>query len=122
MRVPVLDKDGKPLMPTKPSRARRWLKEGKAKIVHNNLNVFCIQLLVEPSGYDQQPIALGLDPGKKFTGVGVQSAKFTLFMAHLVLPFPDVTKKMSGRLILRRARRGRRINRNSAFHQRAHLQ
>ncbi|BAZ19706.1 hypothetical protein NIES4073_05790 [Kalymmatonema gypsitolerans NIES-4073] len=122
MRVPVLDKDGKPLMPTKPSRARRWLKEGKAKIVHNNLNVFCIQLLVEPSGYDQQPIALGLDPGKKFTGVGVQSAKFTLFMAHLVLPFPDVTKKMSGRLILRRARRGRRINRKIAFCKRAHRQ
>ncbi|MEI2578390.1 RRXRR domain-containing protein [Scytonema sp. PRP1] len=109
-------------MPTKPSRARRWLKEGKAKIVANNLNVFCIQLLVEPSGNDQQPIALGLDPGKKFTGVGVQSAKFTLFMAHLVLPFADVTKKMSGRLILRRARRGRRINRKIAFCKRAHRQ
>ncbi|MEQ9668940.1 MAG: hypothetical protein RLO19_11385 [Coleofasciculus sp. G2-EDA-02] len=24
-------------MPTKPSRARRWLKEGKAKVVHNDL-------------------------------------------------------------------------------------
>jgi RRXRR protein len=122
MRVPVLDKDGKPLMPTKPSRARRWLKEGKAKIVHNNLNIFCVQLLVEPSGHDAQPIALGLDPGKKFTGVGVQSTKFTLFMAHLILPFCDITKKMSGRLILRRARRGRRIDRNVAFNKRAHRQ
>lgn len=122
IRVPVLDKNGKPLMPTKPSRARRWLKEGKARVVHNDLNVFCIQLLIEPSGQDTQPIALGLDPGKKFTGVGVQSAKFTLFMAHLILPFPDVTKKMSGRLILRRARRGRRINRKVAFNQRAHRQ
>jgi hypothetical protein len=109
-------------MPTKPSRARRWLKEGKAKIVHNNLNVFCIQLLVEPLLTQTQPVALGLDPGKKFTGVGVQSAKFTLFMAHLILPFPDVTKKMSGRLILRRTRRGRRINRNIVFHKRAHRQ
>jgi hypothetical protein len=122
IRVPVLDKNGKPFMPTKSSRARRWLKEGKAKIVHNDLNVFCIQLLVDPSGQHEQQIALGLDPGKKFTGVGVQSAKFTLFMVHLILPFPDVTKKMSGRLILRRARRGRRINRNIAFHKRAHRQ
>jgi hypothetical protein len=122
IRVPVLDKNGKPLMPTKPSRARRWLKEGKAQVVHNDLNIFCIQLLVEASGSEQQPIALGLDPGKNFTGVGVQSAKFTLFMAHLILPFPDITKKMSGRLILRRARRGRRINRKVSFSQRAHRQ
>lgn len=121
-RVPVLDKDGKPLMPTKSSRARRWLKEGKAKIVHNDLNVFCVQLLVESSGTDTQLIAFGLDPGKKFTGVGVQSARFTLFMAHLILPFPEVTKKMSVRRVLRRARRGRRINRKVAFHQRAHRQ
>lgn len=121
-RVPVLDKNGKPLMPTKPSRARRWLKEGKARPVHNDLDVFCIQLLVDPSGYGTQPIALGLDPGKRFTGVGMQSAKFTLFMAHLILPFSDVTKKMSGRLILRRARRGRRINRKAAFNKRAHRQ
>ncbi|MDJ0616846.1 MAG: RRXRR domain-containing protein [Calothrix sp. MO_192.B10] len=121
-RVPVLDKNGKPLMPTKPSRARRWLKEGKAKIVGNDLNIFSIQLLVEPSGCDTQSIALGLDPGKKFTGVGVQSAKSTLFMAHLILPFSDVTKKMSVRRILRRARRGRRINRKLPFHQRAHRQ
>ncbi len=122
IRVPVLDQNGNPIMPTKPSRARRWLKEGKAQVVHNDLNIFCIQLLVEPSGSERQPIAIGLDPGKKFTGVGVQSAKFTLFMAHLILPFPDVAKKMSGRLILRRARRGRRINRQVAFSQRAHRQ
>lgn len=122
MRVPVLSPDGNPLMPTKPSRARRWLKEGKAKIVHNDLNAFCIQLLVEPSDTKTQPIALGLDPGKKFTGAAVQSAKFTLFMAHLILPFPEITKKMSGRRILRRARRGRRINREVAFNKRAHRQ
>ncbi|ELR99119.1 RRXRR domain-containing protein, partial [Gloeocapsa sp. PCC 73106] len=29
-RVPVISKDNQPLMPTKPSRARRWIKEGKA--------------------------------------------------------------------------------------------
>ncbi|WP_416212139.1 RRXRR domain-containing protein [Nostoc sp. DedQUE08] len=105
-------------MPTKPSRARRWLKAGKAKVVHNDLNLFCVQLICEPSGYEVQDIALG----KMFTGIGVQSSRFTLFTAHLILPFQAITKKMNGRRILRRARRARRINRKVAFHLRAHRQ
>jgi len=119
-RVPVLAPDGTPLMPTKPSRCRRWLREGKATVVHNDLNVFCIQLVVEPSGHETQPIVLGIDPGKLFSGVAAQSSKFTLFMAHLVLPFKSVTQKMTGRRILRRARRGRRINRNIYYQCRNH--
>lgn len=107
-------------MPTKPSRARRWLRDSKAVVVHNDLDVFCIQLVAEPSGHETQPIALGIDPGKLFSGVGIQSSKCTLFMAHLVLPFKSVTQKMTGRRILRRARRGRRINRAIAFTNRAH--
>lgn len=122
MRVSVLNPDGTPAMPTKPSRVRRWLKEGKAKVVLGDLNLFCIQLIREPSGYGVQNIALGIDPGKMFTGIGVQSSRFTLFTAHLVLPFKAITKKMDGRRILRRARRGRRIDRKVAFHQRAHRQ
>lgn len=120
MRVPVLAPNGQPIMPTKPSRARRWVRDGKATVVHNNLNVFCIQLVVKPSGHETQPIALGVDPGKLFSGIGIQGSKFTLFMAHLVLPFKFVTEKMTSRRILRRARRGRRINRKVAFRNRAH--
>lgn len=121
-RVPVLSPSGEPLMPTKASRARRWLKEGKAKVVHNDLGIFCIQLLIPPSDTKAQPIVVGIDPGKKFTGIGVQSARATLFMAHLILPFVNVTKKMTARKILRRARRGRRINRRIAFKLRCHKQ
>jgi hypothetical protein len=121
-RVPVLDIDGKPLMPMKASRARRFLKEGLAKVVHNDLNIFCIQLVAEPSGRDTQPIALGIDPGKKFSGIGVQSARATLFLAQGNLPFPSVTKKMTARRILRRARRGRRIDRHVPYKKRAHRQ
>ncbi|MGI0486588.1 RRXRR domain-containing protein [Pantanalinema rosaneae CENA516] len=65
---------------------------------------------------------VGIDPGKKFSGIAVQSSQFTLLTAHLILPFPAVTKKMTGRRILRRARRGRRINRKVAFRLRAHRQ
>ncbi len=121
-RVPVLDIDGKPLMPMKASRCRKFLKEGKAKIVRNDLNIFCIQLAAEPSGRETQPISLSVDPGKIFSGIGLQSARATLFLAHLVLPFPNITKKMTARRILRRARRGRRINRNLPYQVRAHRQ
>jgi hypothetical protein len=41
-RVPVISKDGKPLMPTKPSRARRWIKEGKAIGKFNDLYHFSL--------------------------------------------------------------------------------
>lgn len=122
MRVPVLNPDGTPAMPTKPSRARRWLQNGFAKVVHNDLNIFCIQLITEPSGRKVQDVVVGADPGKLFSGIGVASAQATLFLAHLVLPFPNITKKMMGRRILRRARRGRRINRRIAFSLRAHRQ
>ena len=114
LRVPVLSKSGKPLMPTKASRARRWLKEGKAKVVHNDLECFAIQLTFE-AGEDTQPIAIGIDPGKCYSGIGVQSELATLWMAHLVLPFKTVKERMESRRIMRRARRGRRINRKLPY-------
>ncbi len=122
MRVPVLSPEGQPLMPTKPSRARRWLKTGKAKVVYSDLGVFTIRLVTEPSGTDTQPISVGIDPGKLYTGIGVQSAKVTLWMAHLQLPFETVKQRMEQRRMMRRGRRGRRINRKVPYSQRAHRQ
>jgi hypothetical protein len=121
-RVPVLTPSGKPLMPTKPSRARRWLKQGKAKVVYNDLGIFQIQLIKCPRTTDTQQIAVGIDPGKLYSGVGVQSVKFTLWTAHLQLPFKTVKDRMEQRRIMRRTRRGRRINRKLPYNQRAHRQ
>lgn len=121
-RIPVLAPDNTPLMPTLYRRAQQWVNSGKAKWVSNDLNIKQMRLLQEPSNRNTQPIAVGIDPGKKFSGIAVQSSLFTLFTAHLILPFPNITKKMTGRRILRRARRGRRINRKVAFHLRAHRQ
>jgi hypothetical protein len=122
MRVPVLSPEGKPLMPTKSSRARRWLKAGKAKVVYNDLGIFTVQLLSEPSDTKTQPVSVGVDPGKRYTGIGVQSAKATLWMAHLQLPFDTIKGRMEQRRMMRRGRRGRRINRKIPYNQRAHRQ
>jgi len=121
LRVPVLSKSGKPLMPTQPSRARRWLKEGKAKIVHNDLECFAIQLTFE-TGENTQPIAIGIDPGKHYSGIGVQSSLVTLWMAHLVLPFKTIKERIELRRVMRRTRRGRRINRKLPYSKRCHRQ
>lgn len=122
MRVPVVDINNKALMPTKPGRARKWINQGKAIGKWSKLGIFYVQLLVEPSDTKTQYIAVGIDPGKQFSGIAVQSKQATLLTAHLELPFKTITKRMAQRAMMRRTRRSRRINRKSLFNQRAHRQ
>ena len=106
-RVPVFAPDGEPLMPTKASRARRWIREGKAKPVRTKLGIFAVQLTREPSGRDKQPIVLGIDPGSKYTGMAVASAKATLYSYNLELP-DNIKDRVAKRRELRRNRRYRK--------------
>jgi RRXRR protein len=122
MRIPVVDTNHQPLMPTTPARARKWIESGKAIKRWSDCGQFYVQLTGEPSGHEVQDITIGIDPGKKYSGIGVQSAKFTLYAAHLILPFPTVRDRMDARRLMRRGRRGRRINRKIAFSKRAHRQ
>lgn len=64
MFVPVVDRENKPLMPTTPSRAKRWIKSGKATPFWKK-GVFCVRLNVDPSDTHRQPIAVGIDSGSK---------------------------------------------------------
>ncbi len=122
LRVPVQNPDGTPAMPTICSRARKWVELGKAIGCWSDLGVYYVRLISEPSGHKTQLVVIGIDPGKLYSGVGVQSARFTLFMAHLVLPFQTVKDRMEQRRMMRRGRRGRRINRKVPYQKRAHRQ
>lgn len=129
IRIPVVDPDHKPLMPTTASRARRWVRDAKAAGRWSDLSVYYVQLCTAPSGYATQEISIGLDPGKRYSGIAAQSQKATLIMLHLVLmgflpkqgtAIPGVKEKMAYRRMLRRGRRGRRINRKAPFKERNH--
>ena len=124
-------------MPTKASRARRWVRDGKAVEKWNDAGVYYVQLVDAPEGVDTQEVAVGIDPGKSYSGIGVQSKNHTLYRAHLILPFQRVKERMGAqsrnqkekvvkgkrnRALQRAARRGRRINRKVAFNQRNHRQ
>ncbi|MBC6419949.1 MAG: RRXRR domain-containing protein [Prochloron sp. SP5CPC1] len=136
LRVPVQNPDGTPAMPTSASRACRWVKKGKATRHWNDARLYYVQLVREPSGNKTQQIVVGVDLGKSYSGIAVQSSKSTLYAAHLVLPFQRVKERLGaavikkgkiiknvrGRALQRRARRGRRIDRSILFKQRAHRQ
>ena len=103
MLVYVLNKDGKPLMPCKPSKARKLLKQGKAKVIKKS--PFTVQLLYGSSGY-KQPITLGVDAGNKFIGLSATTDKQELFSAEVDLR-NDIVGLLSDRRGYRRSRRSR---------------
>ena len=76
MYVPVVDQNQKPLMPTTPSRARKWIKSGKATPFWKQ-GVFCVRLNQEPSDTKVQEVAVGVDPGSKKEGFTVKSDSHT---------------------------------------------
>jgi hypothetical protein len=92
------------------------------RFIQQTLDIFYVQLTTEPSDNKNQPIAIGINPGKLFSGIGVQSSLFTLWKAHLELPFKRVRERVDNRCLMRRGRRKRRINRQLPFNLRAHRQ
>lgn len=104
MLVYVLNKHCKPLMPCKPSKARKLLKQGKAKTAIRE--PFTIQLIYGSSGY-KQPINLGIDAGSKFIGISATTEKQELFSAEVELR-NDIVELLSERRQYRRSRRCRK--------------
>jgi hypothetical protein len=106
MFVPVVDSNHNPLMPTTPSRARRWIARGEATPFWDH-GVFCVRLNREPSGRETQQIAVGVDPGSKKEGFTVKSASHTYLnvQADAVVHVKEAVKD---RCDARRSRRFRK--------------
>lgn len=105
--VPVMDRDGKtPLMPTTPSRARRWIKSGEATPFFKK-GVFCVRLNRAPSGRETQPIVATADPGSKREGFTVKSKAHT-YLNVLAEAVTWVKASVETRGNMRRGRRFRK--------------
>lgn len=103
--VPVVDKNNVPQMPTTCSRAKRWIKTGKATGFWKK-GIYCVRLNVEPSGRIHQPIAVGIDPGSKKEGITVKSASRT-YLNTQADAVTWVKENVETRRNLRRSRRSR---------------
>ena len=115
MVVYVLNKHGKPLMPCSPCKARKLLRQGKAKV--KRTEPFTIQLLYGSSGYTQD-ITLGIDAGSRHIGVSATTKKKELYAADVEIR-NDITDKLSTRRQNRRSRRNRKTRyRKSKFQNR----
>ena len=104
MLVYVLNKQGNPVMPCSSAKARKLLKDGKAKIVKRD--IFTIQLIYGSSGYKQE-ITLGVDTGSKTIGLSATTKEKELFAGEYQLR-NDISDLLSDRRMYRRSRRNRK--------------
>jgi hypothetical protein len=110
----VLHKDGTPLTPTKPSKARKLLEGKVAKPIWNKFSQFGIQMLVD-TRKNTPNTALGIDNGTSFEGYSVVFG--TENQLNVMWKLPDkkkIVRKLEERRHLRRARRFRNCRRRPA--------
>ena len=118
-KVFVIDKEGKPCLPTHPARARKLLRAGKAKVFR--VVPFTIQLervIDSPVG----SFTVGIDDGAKNVGIAVvnEKTKEVVFRGTIQLR-QDVSRKILQRAQYRRSRRGRMCrHRKARFLNRKH--
>lgn len=103
--VYILNKDGKPLMPTKRrGKVRHLLETNKAKVYKRT--PFTIQLLYDTGNYKQE-IVLGVDAGSKMIGLSAVTEKDEVYSGEVECR-NDIVKLLSQRRESRNARRNRK--------------
>lgn len=109
--------DGTPLMPCSEAKARRLLKQHRARRVKNT--PFTIRLKFVVDGYTQ-PVSLGVDSGYQHIGLSATANGKVLFEAVAECR-TDITKLMESRRSLRHSRRNRKTRyREPRFNNRVH--
>ncbi|MBC8459272.1 MAG: HNH endonuclease [Deltaproteobacteria bacterium] len=103
MKVFVQDRNGKPLDPTAPVRARILLKRGRAEVVQRE--PFTIRIVDREGGYTKNTV-LGIDAGYSQIGFSAVTEKEEL-IAGVVKLRNDIPKKLEQRKSYRRCRRCR---------------
>ena len=122
MFVYVINKNGQPLMPCKPQKARKLLKTNKAEVV--KYEPFTIKLKYGSSGY-KQPVTLGIDTGSVHVGASASTETQELYSSETVMRSGDgkasIIRLLAKRLELRRSRRSRKTRyRKARFLNRVH--
>src|SRR6056297_37271 len=105
MLVYVINQNGNPLMPCKPSKARKLLRDGKAKVVRRE--PFTIKLKWLATEYTQ-PLTLGIDSGSKTVGSAVRDNNNQIYYLSEVELRQDIKSKLDQRRMYRRNRRSRK--------------
>ena len=103
IKVFVISKQGSPLMPCSPAKAKHLLKEKKAKVVRRM--PFTIQLNFECENI-VQPIILGIDTGFGNIGFSATTEKDELVCGTLVLD-GKTKERLDERRMYRRGKRAR---------------
>jgi hypothetical protein len=107
--VCVLNTDRTPLMPTRPARACRLLRDGKAAAYRLHPFTIILKYPVEPT---PQPVELKWDPGSKTTGTALvvegQTGRKVVWAANLHHRGEAIRQRLADRRALRRGRRHRK--------------
>ena len=113
VKVYVQNKDGRPLMPCTPTKARHLLEQQKAQVVTRK--PFTIRLLWDCE-HHTQPLTLGVDSGYNHVGVSVVDSKNKKEVLNAEIQLRnDIPKKLLERRMYRRNRRNRKWHRPPRF-------
>src|SRR6516164_7777704 len=113
--VYVVNQNGNPLMPCKPSKARKLLRDGRARV--SKRSPFTIQLLWDCEEHVQE-VTVGIDKGSHVTGISC-IGKGEILLSGEMHHRLDVKEKMDGRRAHRRSRRNRKWYRPKRFNNRS---